>query len=124
MVNYLSQHRPNKQIYLDELSFSHYLSGIIDGDGHINKIGYIVICFNEKDLATAYFIKKRIGYGQVRKIKDKKAFNFIVTKSKGISYISSLIKDKIKHPNRINQFNTRLYPKYINQSTSRNSSID
>ena len=124
MTKILSIHKPTKKIYLSYSLFSHYLAGLIDGDGHISKIGQIVICFNEKDLENAYFIKGRIGYGKIRKIKNKKAYNYIVSNSKGISYISALIKDKIKHPNKIDQFNDRLYPKYIPSKTSNDSTID
>ena len=124
MTKTLSIHRPTKKIYSSYFLFSHYLAGLIDGDGHISKIGQIIICFNEKDLENAYFIKNQIGYGKIRKIKNKKAYNYIVSNSKGISYISSLIKDKIKDPNKIDQFNNRLYPKYISFKTLNDSTIN
>lgn len=124
MTKILSIHKPIKKIYSNYFLFSHYLAGLIDGDGHISKIGQIVICFNEKDLENAYFIKGQIGYGKIRKIKNKKAYNYIVSNSKGISHISSLVKDKIKHPNKIDQFNDRLYPKYIPFKTSNDSIIN
>ena len=123
MTKVLSIHKPSKKIYSSYLFFSHYLAGLIDGDGHISTIGQIVICFNEKDLENAYFIKGQIGYGKIRKIKNKKAYNYIVSNSKGISRVSNLIKDKIKHPERIYQFNTRLYPKYVLTKTLDDSSI-
>ena len=124
MTKILSIHKPNKKIYTSHFLFSHYLAGLIDGDGHFSKLGQIIICFNEKDLENAYFLKSQIGYGKIRKIKNKKAYNYIISNLKGISHVSNLIKDKIKHPNRIHQFNTRLYPKYISIKTLNNSTIN
>jgi hypothetical protein len=42
----------------------------------------------------AYYIKKRIGYGNVYKIKDKKAVRYICKKAKGLFIILSLINGK------------------------------
>ena len=67
----------------------------------------------------AYFIKKRIGYGNVYKIKDKKAVRYICKNKEGLSIILSLINGKfvsnykyeqlIKH-NYTNIFNCIIYP--------------
>ena len=43
----------------------------------------------------AYFIKKRIGYGNVYKIKNKKAVRYICKHEKGLSIILYLINGKL-----------------------------
>jgi len=43
----------------------------------------------------AYFIKNRIGYGNVYKIKEKKAVKYICKHMKGLFYILSLINGKL-----------------------------
>lgn len=47
----------------DEL-FGYYLAGLIEGDGYIGQ-KEISIAFSIKDIKNAYWLKKRIGYGQV-----------------------------------------------------------
>jgi len=53
------------------------------------------IIFVESDTLLAYYIKKRIGYGNVYKIKDKKAVRYICKNAKGLSIILSLINGKL-----------------------------
>lgn len=67
----------------------------------------------------AYYIKKRIGYGNVYKIKDKKAVRYICKNTTGLSVILSLINGKwvsnykydqlIKH-NYNEDFNLKILP--------------
>ena len=79
----LSVHRPNKKNY-DLNSFSHYLAGLIDGDGHISKIGHIVISFNIIDIKSAWAIRSRLKYGSVRNVQGKNVCNLIISNKKGI----------------------------------------
>jgi len=54
--------------------FGHYLASLIDGDGHFSSAQQLVIVFNILDIQLAsYYIKKRIGYGNVRKVNNKNA---------------------------------------------------
>lgn len=119
----LSVHRPAKKRYNLNF-FSHYLAGLIDGDGHINKIGHIVICFNIKDIGSAHEIRSRIGYGSVRIVKGKNACNLIISNREGARYVALLIKDKLKHPNKIFQYNSRLTKLLDIEKTAANSQID
>jgi hypothetical protein len=52
------------------------------------------IIFAESDVSLAYYIKKRIGHGNIYKIKDKKAVRYICKNAKGLSIILSLINGK------------------------------
>jgi hypothetical protein len=121
--NKLSVHRPSKKNY-NLNSFSHYLAGLIDGDGHISTIGQIIISFNIKDIKSAYGIRSRIKYGRVRKVKNKNACNLIVSNKDGVLCIASLIKDKLKHPDKISQYNSRLTKLFNIEKTANNSQID
>jgi hypothetical protein len=50
------------------------LGGLIDGDGHfscVNKQQQLVITFYSLDTSLAYYIKSHLGYGSIRKIKNK-----------------------------------------------------
>lgn len=101
-------HRPSKQKFYTNETFSHYLAGIIDANGHISTLGHIVIAFNLRDKRDALIIRSLIGYGKVRKVKNKNSVNLIISNKNGIKYVASLIKNKIKHPIRIEQYNTIL----------------
>ncbi len=105
----ISIHRPTTLRHDSIESFSFFLAGIIDGDGHFSKIPQLVICFSEKDISIAYFLKKQIGYGSVSKIKNKKAVKFVVSHSLGLEKVCSLINNKLYHEKKILQYNTRLH---------------
>ena len=53
--------------------FGHYLAGLIDGDGHFSNKQHLVLVFNSLDVSLAYYIKKRLGFGNVKKVKNKNA---------------------------------------------------
>lgn len=62
----------NVQTRIDALTvqeFAHYLAGLIDSDGHIEKNGAVQISFNLHDVALAYAIQRRIGHGVVDLVK-------------------------------------------------------
>ena len=68
-----------------------YLAGLIDGDGHFSKAFQLVIAFNELDASLAYFLKEKIGYGNVYRVKNKKALILVISKRKGLLKILNLI---------------------------------
>jgi len=77
------------------------------------------IIFAESDISLAYSIKKQIGYGNIYKIKDKKAVRYICKNIKGLSIILSLINGKLlskyKHEELIRHnysedFNLKILP--------------
>lgn len=119
----LSIHKPSKQSYHNE-EFNHYLAGLIDGDGHISTIGHIVISFNSRDKASALKLRSKLKYGKVRDVKNKNACNLIISNREGVIKIASLLKDKLKHPTRIDQYNVRLAKIFNLQETSTSNLID
>lgn len=111
----ISIHRPKNSCFYkkgknnkENSFFSYFLAGIIDGDGHFSKIPQLVICFSLNDQSVAYFLKSKIGYGTVRKVKEKNAVTFVISHPKGLSIVKNLVAGKLQHLNKIEQYNTRL----------------
>lgn len=90
----ISEHVPKHKTDLTDNDFGHFLAGLIEGDGWFgDKQLYII--FSEQDTSLAYYIKRKIGYGNVYKIKDKKAVRYICKNTKGLIFILSLINGKL-----------------------------
>ncbi len=70
------------------------MAGLIEGDGWFGKKELHII-FSETDISLAYYIKKRIGFGNVYKIKNKKAVRYICKHQKGLLSILHLINGKL-----------------------------
>ncbi len=83
--------------------FGHYLAGLIEGDGHFSSQQQLVIVFHSLDASLAYLIKKRIGYGSIKKVKDKNALILVISAKKGLEKVIKLINGKLKTENKHNQ---------------------
>lgn len=81
----------------------HYLAGLIDGDGHFSSKQQLVIVFSSADVALAYYIKERLGFGNVRKVKDKNAYLLIISNKAGLLKVINLINCKLRTLNKYNQ---------------------
>ena len=90
----ISEHVPTPKNNLTEEEYGYFLAGLIEGDGWFGKKELHII-FSENDTSLAYRIKKYIGYGNVYKIKDKKAVRYICKHREGLSKILSLINGKL-----------------------------
>jgi hypothetical protein len=97
----------------------YFLAGLIDADGHINK-KELAITFHEQDVSVAHYLKKVIGYGSIRKLKNKRAYNFEIYSKQGLSHVAKLIENKLR-PLRIGQFNVNLVPKLALKPTKQDS---
>lgn len=95
-ISNISIHVPNHLKPITENEFGHYLAGLIDGDGHFSKTPQLVIVFNELDASLAYYIKGQVGYGNVYKVKNKKAILLVIASQAGIVKVLTLIKGKIR----------------------------
>ena len=107
----VSVHEPIHSKPLTDNEFGHYLAGLIDGDGHFSKTAtatQLVIVFNQLDASLAYFIKGRIGYGNIYKVKNKEAVILVVSKGEGIRRVIKLINGKIRSDNKLNQINKNI----------------
>lgn len=114
----ISEHVPLHKSELNDDELGFFLAGLIEGDGWFGK-KQLHIIFSESDRSLAYWIKKRIGHGNVYKIKDKNAVRYICKNEKGLSFILYLINGKfvsnykyeqlIKH-NYSEDFNIKILP--------------
>jgi hypothetical protein len=90
-----------------DFQMSYFLAGLIDADGHISK-KCISISFHTRDLKVAHQIQKYIGHGTVRTIAGKNALSYDLYDLEGTHILANAIMHKLRNPNRIIQFNTRL----------------
>ena len=122
-LKHISIHKPEYKFPESDEEFGYYLAGQIEGDGHFSKQNQLIISFHIKDIKLAYYIKSKLGFGNVRKVKDKEAVNFIISNKKGLFKVIDLINGKIKTPVKYNQIITNLtYP--ITQQPINNSSLN
>lgn len=110
----ISVHVPHRYD-LTENCFGHFMAGLIEGDGWFGH-KELHIAFSEKDTSLAYYIKKRIGYGNVYKIKNKKAVRYICKHQKGLALIVHAINGKLVSYPKYEQLIKRGYPSHFNIS--------
>lgn len=105
---------------LNNEQLGYYLAGLIDGDSHFSKSQQLVITFSSPDAFLAYYLKERLGYGNVRKVKDKNAYLLIVSNKKGMLNVINLINGKLKTEHRFNQVvnNVLSHTKYADQNSN------
>ncbi len=98
----ISIHVPKHLKPLNDNQFGDYLAGIIDGEGHFNK-KQLVITINNKDISLAYYLKSKIGYGNIYKIKNKNVINLVIANKLGLIKVINLINGKIRKISKLNQ---------------------
>ena len=116
-VNLISVHVPIHSKPTGDQEFGHYLAGLIDGDGHFSSAQQLVIVFNILDAPLAYYIKAKLGYGTVKKVKDKNAVILVIAAKKGVERVISLVNGKLRTENKKNQiikniFNSGKFTEY------------
>jgi hypothetical protein len=107
-VKPISKHVPTHTKPINYEQFGHYLAGLIDGDSHFNLQKQLVIVFDIQSVSLAYFIKKYIGYGKVKKIKDKNAYIYTISSTPGLVKVINLINSKIRSKSKFAQINNIL----------------
>ena len=90
----ISEHVPSRKTNVTDVEFGYFLAGLIEGSGWFGK-KQLYIVFSQNDTSLAYYIKKRIGYGNVYKTIDKKVVRYLCKHEKGLSIILSLINGKL-----------------------------
>lgn len=115
-VKAISIHNSKHLRPLSDNQFGHYLAGLIDGEGHFSSKQQLVIVFSSSDISLAYYLKLRIGYGQIRKAKNKNAYLFIISNKDGLIKVINLINCKLRTLNKYNQVinNILNHPLYSN----------
>ena len=107
-VKPVSVHVPKHLKPVNDDQFGHYLAGLIDGDGHFSCKQQLVIAFHSLDASLAYYIKERLGYGSVKKVKDKNAFLLVIAARKGIEKVINLINGKIRTESKFTQITNNI----------------
>ena len=82
-VKSISKHVPSHLKLLNDEQLGHYLAGLIDGDGHFSNIPQLVIVFSSPDAFLAYYLKEKLVYANVKKVKNKNYtvyLNFMIKK--------------------------------------------
>ena len=102
-VKFISDHVPKHLKPLNNEQLGYYLAGLIDGDGHFSKALKLVLVFSSSDAFLAYYIKERLGYGNVKKVKDKNAYILIISNKEGMLHVINLINGKLRTEHRFNQ---------------------
>ena len=102
-IKNISIHVPKHIKPLNDEQLGHYLAGLIDGDGHFSKIKQLIIVFSSPDVFLAYYVKEKIGYGSVKKVKNKNAYILVISNKKGMLHIINLINGKLRTLNKYNQ---------------------
>jgi hypothetical protein len=105
-IKSISIHVPTHIKPINNIQFGYYLAGLIEGNGHFNKKQQLVIIFNLLDIQLAYFIKKQLGFGIIRKKKNEVLL--IVTSIKGLEKVINLINNKLKSFSKINEINENI----------------
>ena len=93
---------------LNDNQFGYYLAGLIDGDSNFSSKQQLVIVFHSSDVSLAYYIKKQIGFGTVKKVKNKNAYILILSSKEGIEKVINLINGKIRTNNKFSQINKNI----------------
>jgi hypothetical protein len=114
-VKPVSIHVPKHLKPVTNEQFGYYLAGLIDGDGHFSSKQQLVIVFNSLDVSLAYYIKKRLGFGSVKKVKNKNAFLLVIAARAGLEKVINLINGKFRTENKFNQITNNIlnHPKYL-----------
>jgi hypothetical protein len=117
-VKRVSDHLPKHLKPLNNEQLGYYLAGLIDGDGHFSKAQQLVIVFSSLDAFLAYYLKNKLGCGNVRKVKDKNAYLLIISNKEGMLHVINLINGKLRTENRFNQVlnNILSHTRYADQN--------
>ena len=99
----VSVHVPRHLKPVTDDQFGHYLAGLIDGDGHFSSKQQLVIVFHSSDVSLAFYIKKYLGFGSIKRVKNKNAFLLVIASKKGLERVINLINGKIRTENKYNQ---------------------
>jgi len=114
-IKNISIHVPKHLKPLNDTQFGHYLAGLIDGNGHFSSKQQLEIVLSSRDVQLAYYIKKKIGFGQVKKYKN--AYLYILYKKNGIIKTVNLINGKLRTLCKFNQVTNNIlaHPEYLEE---------
>jgi len=117
-IKQISVHVPKHLKLLTDEQLGHYLAGLIDSNGYFSFKQRLIIELKFMDVSLAYYIKKRLGYGQVKKVKDKFIYLLVISNKDGLIKVINLINGKLRNINKINQIinNILVHPNYLKEN--------
>jgi hypothetical protein len=89
-----------KSLLENDFQFGFYLTGLIEASGNFHD-QELTINYHEKDIAAAYWLKKRIGFGKLKRNKNEVIYS--LTHIKGLEYVINLINGKFISKNKLNE---------------------
>jgi hypothetical protein len=109
-IEIISDHLLKHKYPQNDIEFGYYLAGLIEGDGNFGK-DRLEIIFHENDISLAYYIKKRIGYGNIYKFlcEDKKTYKYSLDHIIGLKKVLELINGKFLTKNKFEQLKKHSY---------------
>lgn len=111
---YISDHmycKDNKPKTDEE--FGYYLAGLMEGNGYFGDHRF-EITFHKEDAFLAYYIKKRIGYGSILKLKNKNLVRYVLRHSEGLRIVLNLVNGKFLTDKKINKIFTHKFDSKFN----------
>jgi len=72
----------------------------------------MVIAFNYLDASLAYYIKRRLNYGSVKKVKNKNAVVFVIHNREGLDKIINLVNGKLRIQYKIDDIEKQILNVY------------
>lgn len=107
--NKISEHINNYYKLNNDDELGYYLAGLIEGDGNIS-VRTISIAFHIKDIKNAYYLKKLIGYGEVKPYSHSdQVVRLNIHKKVGRERVFDLINGKLLGPYKIQQLKDQKY---------------
>jgi len=103
--------------------FGFYLAGLIEGDGYIGD-RRIEIAFHMDDISSAFYIKKRVGYGSVLFLKGKNSVRYVLRHGVGLEKIFALINGKLLGQPKIDQLIKHKYAEKYGKSILPKANFD
>jgi hypothetical protein len=83
---------------------------LFEGDGHISTPKQIVLTLNGRDEKLLLYLRKRVGFGHVHKVKSSDAYSWIIASNPGLLHFLSLIDGHLKTTSKIAQIHSRGVP--------------
>ncbi len=90
-----------------DAALGQYLAGLFEGDGHLSKQKTIIVTLGEHDLKLLLQLRKLVGHGNVRKVKDKKAYNWVISNKAGVDKFLSFIDGHLRTTAKLSQVHSR-----------------
>ena len=91
---------------LNDKDFCSYLAGLWEADGHASSSQQIIITFCSQDETFALYLSNFFEHGNIYKIKNKNAVNWVISNKNGVVKFLNLINGHIRIERKLTQIHT------------------